>query len=73
MPLEYDEGVMRILAVVLTCLTTAGRALAQQEPVHVDPLPEPSQPAWVGMVIGLVLVLGVLVASFVSSKRGHQD
>ena len=56
---------------MMMVLTTTTAALAQQSPVAADEAP--TQPQWIGMVIGLVLVAGVLVASFISSKRGHQD
>ena len=54
---------------VIALLASAGPALAQE----VDPLSEPNQPRWYGVVIAIVLVLGTIVASFISSKRGHQD
>ncbi len=67
----YDAVMMRALAVIMTLGIAATTALAQQAPVQVDKAPD--QARWIGMVIGLVLVVGVLIGIFVSSKRGHQD
>jgi hypothetical protein len=61
----------RMLIATVALLTTAGPILAQQAPTEVDKAPEKAQ--WIGMVVAIVLVVAVLVASFISSKRGHQD
>ncbi len=57
------------LAAAVVVFTLSAPAWAQAQPV--PSLPEGD--GWVAMVISIVLLLAVLVASFMSAKRGHQD
>jgi hypothetical protein len=50
---------------------TASSAWAQNAPPQ--PALTRNQPAWVGIVIMIVMVVIVVFASLMSSKRSHQD
>lgn len=67
----YHEAMQMIRAIVasVTALLPAGMALAQE--VKIDQAPEKGM--GLTMTIVIVLCLGLLVASFTSSRRGHQD
>ena len=58
---------VRSVVALLALLLMASPALAQ-------PVPQaPKGSGWIAMVMSIVILVAVLVASFMSSKRGHQD
>jgi flagellar basal body-associated protein FliL len=56
-----------LLSSLVALLWVASPALAQA------PSKAPEGNAWIAVVIAIVLVIAVGVASFMSSKRTHQD
>jgi len=58
-----------LLVLVLVCVSAAP-ALAQQMP-QVDLAPPANR--WVPLGVAIVLTAGILVGSFLSSRRGHRD
>jgi hypothetical protein len=58
---------LTIVPVLTGPLLTASPALAQATPRA------PDESGWIAVVISIVLIIAVAVASFMSSKRTHQD
>ena len=64
---DADMPAMRTLIGLLTLFSAATPVLAQDVPKA------PETEGWVVVLISMVLIVAVGVASFMSSKRGHQD
>jgi hypothetical protein len=59
----------QILTGLLSLLVSAGPALAQE----VGSLNNPARPRWYAMALAMVIIGAVLIPSFMSSRRTHQD
>ena len=67
-PPAYDQAVIRrqSLPAIVFILASGGTSLGQIDSA-------PAAKHWIAGLIALVLVIGVVVASTMSSKRGHRD
>ena len=65
----------RIGIFVVTVAALAGRAMAQPSTDQQEAINQAKDTgyAWLAMVVALVLALAIVVASFMSSRRTHQD
>jgi hypothetical protein len=75
---NYHAAMLRNLTLAaMIALLGATAAVAQNATPGADsgmPVPaEPDKYAWVGLIVAIVLSVGVIVASVMSAKRGHQD
>jgi hypothetical protein len=62
---------MRLLHFVISVILFAAVAPAYAQ--QVGPLQTPANKPWVYIAVAIALIVIVALASFMSSKRGHQD